>query len=166
MSWWVASITKWSWKAATDSARLSRFQLSGSGLGEGLCKFPPLEVIVSHLNSRNAWREESQRRVEGELGFWELHEALIFGNRFAQMQIDISLAWYALAFVSCQEQGWMKQESTPFGITPVLQPAQSLSTINSICWPHSPFHPPLFYFQKNHREHRSYSSFQKAASNA
>lgn len=25
-----------------------------------------------------------------------------------------------------------------------------------------PFHPPLFYFQKNRKEHRSYSSFQKA----
>lgn len=77
----------------------------------------------------------------GRIGFRELREALIFGNRFAQMQIDISLAWYALAFVSCQEQGWMKQESTPFGITPVLQPAQSLSTINSICWPTRHFIP-------------------------
>ena len=26
-----------------------------------------------------------------------------------------------------------------------------------------PFHAPLFYFQKNYKEHRSYSSFQKAA---
>lgn len=77
----------------------------------------------------------------GRIGFWELREALIFGNRFAQMQIDISLARYALAFVSCQEQGWMKQESTPFRFTPVLQPAQSLSTINSICWPTLHFIP-------------------------
>lgn len=49
-SWWVASITKWSWKAAIAGAWLSWLQPSSFGLGEELCKFPPLEVIVSHLN--------------------------------------------------------------------------------------------------------------------
>jgi len=28
---------------------------------------------------------------------------------------------------------------------------------------HSPFHLPLSYFQKNHKQHRNYSSLQKAA---
>lgn len=51
------------------------------------------------------------------------------------MQIYTTLTWYVLALVSCHEQRWMKQESTPFGITPDLQPGQFLSTINSIGWP-------------------------------
>lgn len=79
------------------------------------------------------------------------------------MQIGISLTWYVLAFVSCQEQRCMKQESTPFGITPGLQPGWFLFKTNSTCWPVLPISSLLFYFQSNHKQHRSYSSFQKAA---
>lgn len=75
------------------------------------------------------------------------------------MKVDIRITWYFLAAVSCQE--WIKQESTIWNYTCfttwIILVYNEQHLLN-----HSPFHLPLFYFQKNHKDPRNYSGLQKA----
>lgn len=84
-------------------------------------------------------------------------------NRFTQMQRDTTLTQYALGFVSCWEQRWIKQESMPFGITPHLQWGQLLSKTNSIGWSALSISSSSLLLLEEPKELWSYSSFHKAA---
>lgn len=102
-------------------------------------------------------RAEGEQVAESFPKLWRLE------NRFTQMQIEISLIWYFLLLSAARSRdGWSKN--------PHHLELHLLYCLDNSCLkqttsanPHLPFHPLLFYFQKSHKEHRSYSSFHKAA---